>query len=85
MQRTTNDSEEHSMSPEGTRLQTRLYGKGRDRKILMGNITRKRRLRWMGHVARMERERRGLYMPWTGVRTGSVEEACRERNGSKLL
>jgi len=55
----------------------------------MGNIIRRRRrLRWMGHVGRMEGERRAvqctLYRQWTGVKRGSVEEADRERTGRKL-
>jgi len=53
MQHTVNGSEEYYISLRGTRLQTRRYGKGLD----MGNIIRRRRLCWAGHVVRMEGER----------------------------
>ena len=53
----------------------------RTRQEDMGNIIR--RLRWMGHVARMDGERRAVQaMAWS--RRGSVKEADRERTGRKL-
>ena len=38
----------------------------------------------MGHLARMEGERRAVDRPWTGIPRGSVKEADRERTDRKL-
>ena len=49
----------------------------------MGNIIRRRRLRWMGHMARMDGQRRAVQaMDWSPE--GKRREADRKRTGRKL-
>src|SRR6218665_1083966 len=87
MQRTTNDSEEYYISFGGTRLQTRRYGKGRDRKICNGKHHKKKKKTTCTLDGTRGKDG-GRKTCYTGhghrVRRGSVEEADCERTGRKV-
>src|SRR6218665_2768074 len=83
MQHTIIGSEEYCIFLGEIRLQIRRYWKERGMKI-WENIIRRRIQRWIWDTWLGWRGKGGLHRSWTGVRSGSVAEADREKPGRKL-